>query len=162
MPKLEKSSYLKLIFFISFLAIISAYFIEYVLGHQPCKLCLIERIPYVLSLIILLINYKFKKIEKFLILLLILIFIFSLIISIYHFGIEQGFFQESMICSIENSANILTKEQLLEEFQKKTVSCKDVTFRFFGFSLTTINIILNVFLVSLLVKIFLNYEKFKK
>ena len=161
MPKLEKSSYLKLIFFISFLAIISAYFIEYVLGHQPCKLCLIERIPYVLSLIILLINYKFKKIEKFLILLLILIFIFSLIISIYHFGIEQGFFQESMICSIENSANILTKEQLLEEFQKKTVSCKDVTFRVFGFSLSTINIFLSLLLTVLSIKIFTFYGKIK-
>ena len=97
MLKIEKSSYIKLIFCISFLTIVSAYFIEYVLGYQPCKLCLIERIPYVLSLIVLSINYKLKKIEKFSSILLILIFIFSLIISIYHFGIEQGFFQESMV-----------------------------------------------------------------
>ena len=161
MLRLEKSSYLKLIFFISFFAVISAYFIEYVLGHQPCKLCLIERIPYVLSIVILSINYKFKKIEKFLSLLLILIFTFSLIISVYHFGIEQDLFQESMICNIENNANILSKEQLLEEFQKKTVSCKDVTFRVFGFSLSTINIFLSLLLIILSIKIFTFYEKIK-
>ena len=161
MLRLEKSSYLKLIFFISFFAVISAYFIEYVLGHQPCKLCLIERIPYVLSIVILSINYKFKKIEKFLSLLLILIFTFSLIISVYHFGIEQDLFQESMICNIENNANILSKEQLLQELQKKTVSCKDVTFRVFGFSLSTINIFLSLLLIVLSVKIFTFHEKIK-
>ena len=161
MPRLEKSYYLKLIFLISFLAVISAYFIEHFLGHQPCKLCLIERIPYMLSLIILLLNYKFKKNEKFLSLLLILIFIFSLIISIYHFGIEQGFFHESIICNIENNANILSKEQLLQELQKKTVSCKDVTFRVFGFSLSTINIFLSLLLIVLSVKIFTFHEKIK-
>ena len=161
MLKIEKSSYIKLIFCISFLTIVSAYFIEYVLGYQPCKLCLIERIPYVLSLIVLSINYKLKKIEKFSSILLILIFIFSLIISIYQFGIEQGFFQESMICNIENSSNILSKEQLLEELQKKTVSCKDVTFRIFGFSLTTINILLSLILIILSIKIFISYEKNK-
>ena len=161
MLKIEKSSYIKLIFCISFLTVVSAYFIEYVLGYQPCKLCLIERIPYVLSLIVLSINYKLKKIEKFSSILLILIFIFSLIISIYHFGIEQGFFQESMICNIENSSNILSKEQLLEELQKKTVSCKDVTFRIFGFSLTTINILLSLILIILSIKIFISYEKNK-
>ena len=56
--------YLKLIFLISLTSVISAYFIEYVLGHQPCNLCIIERIPYVLSLIIILISFKFKINKK--------------------------------------------------------------------------------------------------
>ena len=115
MPRIEISSYLKLVFFVSLLAIISAYFIEYVLGHQPCNLCLIERVPYVSSLIIVLVNFRYKQITKYSILLLSLIFFFSLIISIYHYGIEQGFFQESIVCGIKDSANILSKEELLEE-----------------------------------------------
>ena len=119
MPELKVSFYLKLVFFISLLAIILAFFIEYVLGHQPCNLCLIERIPYFLSMVIILISYRFKISEKYLILSLIFTFFFSLIISIYHFGIEQGFFQESMICDIKNGANILSKEQLLLELKKK-------------------------------------------
>ena len=161
MLNLEKKNFFIITFLVSLFALISAYFIEYVLGHQPCKLCLIERIPYVVCIIILSINYKFKKIEKFLSLLLILIFTFSLIISVYHFGIEQGLFQESMICNIENNANILSKEQLLQELQKKTVSCKDVTFRVFGFSLSTINIFLSLLLIILSIKIFTFYEKIK-
>ena len=93
MLNLKIESYLKLIFIISLISIISAYFIEHILGHQPCNLCLIERIPYGLSIVLIITNYVFKKNEKFFILLLIPIFIISFSISVYHFGIEQGFFE---------------------------------------------------------------------
>ncbi len=156
------NTYLKLIFFISLISIISAFFIEYILGYQPCNLCLIERIPYGLSIILLILNYFLEKEEKFLILLLILIFSFSFIISFYHFGIEQGFFEESTICTMKNISDIISKEELLKQLQVKTVSCKDVTFRIFGFSLTTFNIVISLILVILLTKIFKNYEKYKK
>ena len=94
--------------------------------------------------------------------LLTLTFVFSLIISIYHFGIEQGFFEESTVCGLKNSSEIISKEDLLKQLQEKTTSCKDVTFRIFGFSLTTINIIISLLIIFLLTKIFINYEKFKK
>ena len=109
--------------------LISAYFIEYILGHQPCNLCLIERIPYALSIIIIFLIYKFKQFEKILIMLLILVFVFSFIVSIYHFGIEQGYIKESLVCDLQNGSKILSKDELLKELQKKTVSCKDVTFK---------------------------------
>ena len=120
------------------------------------------RIPYGLSIILIILNYLQRKNEVFFILLLILIFSFSLIISFYHFGIEQGFFEESTVCGIKNSPDIISKEELLKQLQEKTISCKDVTFRIFGFSLTTFNIIISLILVILLIKIFKNYEKFKK
>ncbi len=161
MHNFKIETYLKIIFLISLISIISAYFIEYILGHQPCSLCLIERIPYGLSIILIISNYVFRKNEKFIILLLILIFAFSFIISFYHFGIEQGFFEESAVCGIKNASDIISKEELLKQLQVKTVSCKDVTFRIFGFSLTTFNIIVSLFLLILLTKIFKNYEKFK-
>ena len=154
--------YFKIIFLISFISIISAYFIEYVLGHQPCNLCLIERIPYGLALILIIFNYVFSKNEYFVILLLILIFIISLIISLYHLGIEQGFFEESAVCGLKNASEIISKEELLKQLQVKTISCKDVTFRIFGFSLTTINIIISLFCIIILSQILLNYEKLKK
>ncbi len=161
MLKIKIISYLKIVFLISLISIISAFFIEHVLGYQPCNLCLIERIPYGLSIILIILHFLSKKKDKFIILLLILIFTFSLIISLYHFGIEQGFFEESAICGLKDASKILTKEEVLNQLQEKTVSCKDVTFRIFGFSLTTINIIVSLFLTILLIKIFLNYEKFK-
>ena len=161
MFNLKINTYLKLIFIISLTSLVAAYFIEYVLGHQPCNLCLIERIPYIIGIILISINLIFNTNQKFLILLLIMTFTFSILISFYHFGIEQGFFDESMVCNLNNSKNIITKEEILKQLSEITISCKDVTFRIFGFSLTSINILLNLFLVILLAKIFKNYEKFK-
>ena len=161
MLKFKIETYLKLIFIISSISIISAYYIEYILGYQPCNLCLIERVPYWLSIILIFTNYILKKNEKFFILLLILIFVFSFAVSFYHFGIEQGFFQESTVCGFKNASEIISKEELLKQLSKKMISCKDVTFKIFGLSLTTINIIISLFLTYLLIKIFKNYEKFK-
>ena len=156
------SSYFKIIFFISLVSIILAFFIEYILGYQPCNLCLIQRIPYVLCLILIIYNYFQKKNEKFVILLLIFTFSFSFLISFYHFGIEQGFFEESTVCIMKNTSDIISKEELLKQLQLRTVSCKDVTFRIFGFSLTTFNMVLSLILIILLINIFRNYGKFKK
>ena len=156
------NTYLKIIFFISLISIISAFFIEYILGHQPCNLCLMQRIPYGLSIILIILNYLFKKNGQFIIVLLTLIFSFSFIISFYHFGIEQGYFEDSSFCGLKNTSDIISKEELLKQLQVKTVSCKDVTFRFFGFSLTTFNMLISLLLVILLTIILKNYEKFKK
>ena len=151
--------YLKIVFIISSVSIISAYFIEYALGHQPCNLCLIERVPYILSIILVTINYKFNQNEKFIILLLILILVFSFLISIYHFGIEQGFFEESTVCTLNNATDIISKDELLKILKEKTVSCKDVTFRIFGLSLTSINIVVSLIIMIISIKIYSVYEK---
>ena len=161
MFNLNNEFYLKIILIISFAALIFAYFVEYILGHQPCNLCIIERIPYGISIILIAIIFIIKKNQKFLTLLLILTFAFSFIISIYHYGIEQGFFEESTVCSARNFTENITKEDLLKELSKKTISCKDVTFRFFGFSLTSINVVLSLLFIITLIKIFIKYEKNK-
>ena len=152
---------LKIIFLLSFVALISAFFIEYILGHQPCNLCLLERIPYGLSIMIIMVIFLIKKNQKFLVMLLILTFIFSFAISFYHFGIEQGFFQESSVCGVKSSTEIVTKEDLLKQLSEKTISCKDVTFRIFGLSLTSINIVISLLFIITLLKIFKKYEKNK-
>ena len=162
MYNLKLETYLKIIFLISAFSLISAYFIEFILGHQPCNLCLIERIPYGLTITLIIYNYFLKNHSKFIILLLILIFAFSFIVSIYHFGIEQGFFEESLVCGLKNASDLLSKEELLKQLGIKPISCKDVTFRIFGFSLTTFNMLISLILIVLLLKIFISYEKFKK
>ena len=161
MFNLKAEFYLKIIFLFSFIALISAFFIEYILGHQPCNLCLIERIPYGLSIMIIMAIFLIRKNQKFLVMLLILTFIFSFAISFYHFGIEQGFFQESSVCGVKSPTEIITKEDLLKQLSKKTISCKDVTFRIFGLSLTSINIVISLLFIITLLKIFKKYEKNK-
>ena len=161
MFNLKAETYLKIIFLFSFVALISAFFIEYVLGHQPCNLCLVERIPYGLSVIIIMAIFLIKKNQKFLVLLLIFTFIFSLAISFYHYGIEQEFFQESSICRSKDLTESINKEDLLKQLSEKTISCRDVTFRIFGLSLTSINIVISLFFTITLLKIFIKYEKNK-
>ena len=161
MFNLKTEIYLRIIFLFSLIALISAYFIEHVLGHQPCNLCLIERIPYGLSIILISLMFIIKKNENFFILLLILTFIFSFFISLYHFGIEQGIFQESTVCGVKNISENISKEELLNKLSEKTISCKDVTFKILGLSLTTINIVISILFIITLAKIFTKYEKNK-
>jgi disulfide bond formation protein DsbB len=157
----NKKIIFKLTFIVSLFILISAYFIEYILGHQPCNLCMIERVPYMVALIIITINFRFNHLENYLILLLVFIFLANLLISLYHLGIEQGFITESLVCDLKNSSNILSKEEILQQLQKKVVSCKDVTFKIFGFSLTTLNIIISLLLTIVFTKVYLDYEKNK-
>ena len=159
MLNLNKKNFFIFTFVISLFALISADFIEYILGYQPCNLCLIERIPYMGALIIIIINYKFNHLEKYLILLLVFIFLASTLISLYHFGIEQGFITESLVCDLENSSKILSKEEILQQLQQNVVSCKDVTFKIFGFSLTTLNIIISLLITIVFTKIYFSYDK---
>ena len=161
MFNLKAEFYLKIIFLFSFIALISAFFIEYILGHQPCNLCLIERIPYGLSIMIIMAIFLIRKNQKFLVMLLILTFIFSFAISFYHFGIEQGFFQESSVCGVKSLTESINKEDLLKQLSEKRISCGDVTFRIFGFSLTSINIVISLLFIITLLKIFNKYEKNK-
>ena len=159
MIPIKNKTTLNLILLFSIFALLAAYFIQYVLGHQPCNLCLIERIPYILTIIIITLILIFKKFEKVFLLLLTLIFVAATLISFYHFGIEQGFIKESLVCDLDDQTNSFTKEDLLKELKTKTISCKDVTFKIIGLSLTSINIIISLILSVITLKLFLNYEK---
>ena len=161
MIEINKAIILKLIFLISIIALSSAFFIEYFLGHQPCNLCVLERIPYLLALIIIVLNYKFIILEKYFILCLILIFLAATFLSLYHLGIEQGFIEESLVCDLKNSSNLLSKEDILRQLQEKNVSCKDVTFKILGLSLTSYNIIISILIVYFTTRAYLSYENNK-
>ena len=161
MVKNNKNLLIKFIFFVSIIALVSAFFIEYILGHQPCNLCVLERIPYFLAIVIVLFNFKFIQFEKIFILLLTIIFLASTILSLYHLGIEQGFIEESLVCDLKSGSNLLSKEEILKQFQEKSVSCKDVTFKIFGLSLTSYNILLSILITFSAGKIYFNYDKNK-
>ena len=143
----------------SILSLSIAYFIQHVLGHKPCNLCLIERIPYIASIILISFIFIINRFEKIISTIILFFFIFATIISFYHFGIEQGFFSESLVCDLGNNAN-LSKEQLLKQLKSSSVvSCKDVTFRVLGFSLATINTIISIILSVIMIKVINNYDK---
>ena len=160
MSQIKNKTTLNLILLFSIFALSAAYFIQHILDHKPCNLCLIERLPYIFAIIIIIsLGLILKKFEKTIIILLILIFITATIISFYHFGVEQGFFKESLVCNLDSNITNLSKEDLIKELQQQTVSCKDVSFRIFGLSLATINTIISFILSIITIKLFTNYEK---
>jgi disulfide bond formation protein DsbB len=162
MSQIKNKTTLNLILLFSIFALSAAYFVQHILDHKPCNLCLIERLPYIFAIIIIIsLGLILKKFEKTIIILLILIFITATIISFYHFGIEQGFFKESLVCNLDSSIANLSKEDLIKELQQQTVSCKDVSFRIFGLSLATINTIISLIISVITIKLFLNYGKNK-
>ena len=136
-----------------------AYFIQYVLGHKPCNLCIIERIPYIAAIILISLIFILNSYNKIISSLILIFFIFGAVVSFYHFGIEQGFFNESLVCDLGNSQP-LNKEELLNQLKKtEIVSCKDVTFRFLGLSLATINTVISLILSGIIIKVIKNYGK---
>ena len=159
MAENSKNLLIKLIFLISIVALVSAFFIEYKLGHQPCNLCIFERIPYILAIILILLNYKFNHLEKYFILLLILVFLAATILSLYHLGIEQGFIEESLVCDLKKGSDLISKEDILKQLQEKNISCKDVTFKIMGLSLTSYNILISLLITISSARIYLNYDK---
>ena len=159
MVKNSKNLFIKFIFLVSIIALVSAFFIEYILGHQPCNLCILERIPYLLAIILILLNYKFIQFKKFFVLLLAIIFLAGTILSLYHLGIEQGFIEESLVCDLKSGSNLLSKEEILKQLQEKSISCKDVTFKIFGLSLTSYNILISLLITIGAGKIYFNYDK---
>ena len=161
MAKFKKKNYLQILFVLSVLILTSAFIIEYIFGYQPCNLCIIERFPYILAIIILLLNNNFKKNQIFYSVLLILVFLFSILISVYHLGIEQGFIDESTACVSEN-LDLITKKDVLNSLQELRISCKDVAFKIFGLSLTTYNIMISLLMFLLSTKIYLLSNDIKK
>ncbi len=157
MDKLVYKKTIKSILFFCIFAIIFAYYVEFILDHKPCNLCLVERIPYILTIVIIIFLFFYRNSEKISFGLIGLIFLSSTLLSLYHVGIEQGIFEESSVCS--SNLDILSKEELLKDLTNEKISCKIVTFTIFGLSLATINAFVSLIISLITIKIFLNYEK---
>ena len=146
----------------SILSLAVAYFIQYVLGHKPCNLCLIERIPYLAAVILISMVFMLNKFKRIVARVLMLFFIFGTVVSFYHVGIEQGFFSESLVCDLTNTNDSFSSKDLLKQLKNNdVVSCKDVTFRFLGLSLATINTIISILLSGIMLKVIKNYGQNK-
>ena len=150
---MNKKNILNSLLILSFIALSFAYFIQYILGHEPCNLCIIERIPYIGSLILISLLILINKWEKLILSVVFLLFIFGALISIYHVGIEQGIFSESLLCELGLNNNVQSPDELLKTLEKTPISCKEVTFRIFGLSLATFNAFLSIIISYILIKL---------
>ena len=153
---LNKKNFYLFVLFYSLLAIFFALYIEHILGYKACKLCLYQRVPYIIAIFISFIGYNYFKNDKILIL-IVLIFLMSALISGYHYGIENNIFKEFSGCT-SNSLEIVDKTELLKSLNNNVISCKDVNFKLFGISLAGINLLFSLLIVIYSLRI-LFYEK---
>jgi len=156
--QINKKTLFSILAFVS-LVLIFAFIIEHQLDHKPCKLCLYERIPYFLSILLIVKMLLVKKYERFTLLILFLVFFISTFLAFYHFGIEQGFFSESLACTTGDLSKTLSKEQLLEQLKQESISCKNVDFKVLGLSLAAINTIFSLILSAIFFRLFVKYGK---
>ena len=161
MSSIKSKFILNAVLIFSMFALVTAYFVQYILNHEPCNLCLIERIPYLAAIILISLIFILNKYEKIISLIISLFFIFGTIVSFYHFGIEQGFFSESFVCNLGSNNEATSTQDLLKQLEKTTVSCKDVTFKILGISLATFNTIISIIISAIMLKIVINYDKNK-
>jgi len=159
MLKQTNNIFLFVILAIISLTTISTLIIQHWLGHEPCKLCLYERIPYFLSILLIIKIIFIEKYKKITLLILFLVFMCSSVLAFYHFGIEQGFFSESLACTSGDLSKTLSKEELLQQLKLNGISCKDVSFRILGLSLAAINTIFSLILSAIFMRMFINYGK---
>ncbi len=159
MKSLKFRTELSLILIFSVFSILFAFYVEYVLEHKPCNLCLLQRLPYILSIILIILVTIFKNLERLLFLFLSLIFLLGSLLALYHVGIERSLISESYICGNGIDTSSTDKTEILNQLENKIISCKDVTFTIFGLSLATINTFISAVIATITINIFLKYEK---
>ena len=159
MSQIKYKLQINLILIFSTLSILFAFYVEYILGHKPCNLCLFQRLPYILIIFLIVLLLIFKSFERLIFLFLSIIFLSGALLALYHFGIEQGVFSESFVCKGDDNGSTLNKEEILKQLKIRQISCKDVTFTILGVSLATINTFVSTILAIITFKIFIKYEK---
>ena len=159
MTQIKYKLQINLILIFSILSILFAFYVEYILGHKPCNLCLFQRLPYILIIFLIIFLLIFRNFERLIFLFLSIIFLSGAFLALYHVGIEQGLFSESFVCKGNDNDGTLNKEEILKQLKIRQISCKDVTFTILGVSLATINTFVSTILAIITFKIFIKYEK---
>ena len=150
----EIKKFYTIVFAISFFSLLIALYIEFYLGYEPCKLCIYQRIPYLIAIFITFLGISYSK-NLIWLYTLLLVFLSSFLLSGYHFGIEKEIFKEFSGCT-GNSVDIIDKNELLKLLNSEVKSCKNVDFTIFGLSLASINLLLSFAIFILTLKVLKN------
>jgi len=146
-----------IIFTLSFFSLIAALYVEYILGFKPCILCIYQRIPYAIAILISLIAYFIGN-RNILLIILGLTFFAGILLSGYHVSIEKGIIEPLFSCTGENVKS-LVKEEILKSLNNIQPDCRDVDFSIFGVSLATLNFIISFVLTIVIVYILIYAKK---
>lgn len=143
-----------IIFIISTTALSFAYFVEYVLNHKPCILCIYQRVPYFLILVISLIALYFKKIIKISFVSINLLLCAEIGLAIYHVLIEHHILSETSKCALNNKLDQLSIDDLKIAIMNESVSsCSNGLYLINYISMTEMNLIFAIMFLILTIRI---------
>ena len=130
----------------SFCILISTLLIEYIFNFPPCKLCIYQRIPYLLIIIFGIGLVFFKKMREFLFI-FIMLQIANFFIAFFHSLVERGVVEYEMNCTSTGS-DIQTIDELRNFLEKVPIAkCNEILFSIMGLSLANFNLIVSVLLI---------------
>lgn len=131
-------------------AILSAALIgQYFFALHPCDLCLYQRYPYIMAIIIALIALLIKKPQliKYAVYACILLFIVDAGIATYHAGVEAGVFPGPSACSSSGGGEMTIEELRAQILNAPLVSCDQAMVHIFGLSMAAWNALAAVGLI---------------
>lgn len=146
-----------LVFGVSSLTIGGAFFFEYGLNLKPCKLCLEQRYPYYVAMVVagIMAFLSFKqhspRLINIMLIMLMVIFIISAGMGAYHAGVEWRLWAGPQNCGVTTGENIAQVNDFLKQLdQTRVVSCEDAAWRFLGLSLAGWNVIISLIIATYL------------
>ncbi|WP_375615874.1 MULTISPECIES: disulfide bond formation protein B [unclassified Bartonella] len=125
---------------------------EYLGGYLPCDLCLIERFPYYGAIPFLLLagfGAYFFRLSSWIQLLFLCVFILmsiSLVLAVYHAGVEYGFWEAPLSCGSNAMRKTSDVNQLLNQLNNiHPPSCSEASVRFLFLSFAGWNVVSSLF-----------------
>jgi len=128
------------------LTIIFAYIVEIFAKVPPCKLCIYQRIPYLIIIFVGIVSFIFKK-ELIFLYISLLTFFINFFISFFHSLVERKLIRYDVGCSSSNE-NFEDIESLRMSLENTPIAkCDEINFSIFGLSLANINLIILIFFI---------------
>ena len=135
----------------SSVAILAALGSQYLGGLHPCELCLWQRIPHGVIIVLALgalLWFRGKRERTIIAILVAIAFAFGTAIALYHVGVEQSWIQGSASCV---GASALNQAQSTVELRKllmasSLVRCDEISWTLFGLSIAAWNALTSLLL----------------
>ena len=134
-----------------------AYFVEYIMHLAACPLCIYQRFPYLIFILLSLISMgDSKDYNRY----FIITALVAILLAGYHTGVERGIFELSSLCtplvSVTDNLSVSDFKKML--YSQQLGMCNKPALVIFGLSMTEWNLLLNLILLT----IFIRYTKYRE
>ena len=152
-----------LLIVISTSALVSAFIAEYYFDLQPCELCLKQRHPYYLFIVVTLLIFIIPHFYKIIMYAFVQLgAIYGIFYSIWHVGVENKLLKGPSGCSTSLSISSNTKDLKEQILNMQVISCDEVIWSLFGISAASLNTIVLLFIFVINALYIINYGKKKE